>query len=363
MLKGGGVATLPGQVVNKPGASVGYKPGIGTKPAGDVSAIGIYKPELEPGGKPLTGFKPVMPASGPMSGTPPWMAAGNFSQINAGKPNTQSVGSMDGFKPAANPGLAAYANSGLDANSPTFAQNAVKPVGMAPLSGIGGAPTAGAPGNTNMLGFADMSGLPAIDTDFTGQAQAGADAAYRGATQFMDEDFTRDTDALESRLINQGFTRGTEAFNNEMGRLTRGQMAARQSAAFQAQGVGHGQAGDLLQRALAARAALGGERERGAERDMSRYGIDTQAELSRRGLGLSEDNMSFQQLLQLIASSRGGVNMPNFGSPAPLDVGGAYGIAGTNANNAANRAAYDRNGLYQLGGAALSGIDWGSLFG
>lgn len=218
-----------------------------------------------------------------------------------------------------------------------------------------------------------MAGLPPIDTDFSGQAQRGANAAYKGATQFMDGDFTRDTEALENRLVNQGFTRGTEAFKNEMEQLTRGQNAARQSAAFQAQGVGHAQSGDLLLRALQARGALGGERERAADRrfnqysttrgqDLGKYGVDTNAELSRRGLGLNEDNQSFQQLMALISQSRGGVNMPNFGGTSPLDVGSAYQLAGANANSAANRSAADRAGLYGLGAAALGSIDWSSLF-
>lgn len=239
---------------------------------------------------------------------------------------------------------------------------------------------------------ADMTGLPGIDTDFTGAAARGADAAYQGATQFMDQDFEQDRQALEAKLVNQGFSRGTEAFDREMEQLTRGQNAARQSAAFQAQGVGHQQAGDLLLRALQSRGALGGERERAAEReiaqllarsgqDLSRYGIDvgailnrrgqdigvyntdTSAELARRGLGLSEDNQGFQQLMALIAASRGGVNMPNFGAASPLDVSSAYGIANSNRNGRLAREASDRAGLYGLGAAALGGIDWASLFG
>jgi hypothetical protein len=278
----------------------------------------------------------------------------------------------------------------------------------APQSVIGSAPPwlqtqkVGTPVGTNVtLTNVDMGGLPDVPTDFSGDAQRGADAAYKGATQFFDEDFGRDRSALESHLINQGFAPGSEAFNNEMGRMQRGQDAARENAAFQAQGVGFAQSGDLLQRALAARAASLGERTNmadriygqtmgvanlalgskgqdtaakaaisssGASAGASRYATDAgrdkaslDAELALRNLGLASNNQDFTQAMAMAQMARGGVNMPNFGNPAPLDVGSAYGIASNNSNAAAGRDASDRAGLYGLGAAALNGI--GRSFG
>ena len=219
-----------------------------------------------------------------------------------------------------------------------------------------------------------MGGLPSINTDFSGQAQAGADAAYRGATQFLDKDFATARSALETQLTNQGLQPGSEAWNNAISMMERNQNATRQNAAFQAQGVGHQQAGDLLMRALQSRGQLFNEGATLRGQDLQRYGIDqstslgryntdTSAELARRRLGLDSNSQDFNQLIQLIAASRGGVNMPNFGNPAPLDVTGANSIASSNANAQANRDAQNRAILAQLGGSVLGGIDWGSLFG
>lgn len=246
----------------------------------------------------------------------------------------------------------------------------------------------------------DMAGLPEIDTDFSGAAKRGADAAYKGATQFFDEDFARDRSGMENKLINQGFAPGTEAFDNAMGLMLRGQNAAYQNAGFMAQGVGHAQSGDMLVRALTSRRDLLGERERMADRiygqtmgvagmDLERRGQDSgsqaaranaqasanasmyatdaasrgralDAELGLRELGLRTDQMSFDQMMTLADSARGGVNMPDFGAPAPLDVGSAHQIASGNANAAENRRASDRAGLYGLGAAALGGFARGA---
>ena len=252
-----------------------------------------------------------------------------------------------------------------------------------------------------MLSRPDYSGLPAIDTDFAGAAARGAEAAYKGATQFFDGDFARDRAGLETQLVNQGFARGSEAFDREMELMLRGQNAARENAGFMAQGVGHQQAGDLLVRALTARRDMAGERERDADRifgqsmgvaelglgargqtlgaDTSRHATaqsaansnnavqaqmrqaQLDAELARRRLGLDQDSLDFNQMMALIGGSRGGVNMPNFGAPGTLDVTGANSIASANSNSAAARAAADRGALAGLGAAALGNVDFAAI--
>lgn len=269
-----------------------------------------------------------------------------------------------------------------DPNAPIVAPAAPPPVQAAPAADPGVAPP----------WFTNTAGLPPIDTDFSGQAQRGADAAYKGATQFFDQDFTRDRNALQAQLANQGFAVGSEGYNNELNRMERAQNAARENAAFMAQGVGHSQSGDLLMRALQSRAALMGEREGNANRALgargqdvgrdtamagvaassaaaannannARYGIDTNRDLALRGYGITQDQMDFNQLMQLISGARGGVNMPNFGNPQPLDVTGANSIASGNANAAANRSAYDRGAMAQLGAAAMGSLPWNNIWG
>jgi hypothetical protein len=91
----------------------------------------------------------------------------------------------------------------------------------------------------------DTSGYTPFDTDFAGAANDASDQAYAGLTQYMDEDFGRANNALESKLINQGLTPGTEAFNNEMSLQQRGQNDARMQAAVQAGNIGRSYSGDL----------------------------------------------------------------------------------------------------------------------
>jgi hypothetical protein len=259
----------------------------------------------------------------------------------------------------------------------------------------------------------DTSGYTPFDTDFAGAANDASDQAYAGLTQYMDEDFGRANNALESKLINQGLTPGTEAFNNEMSLQQRGQNDARMQAAVQAGNIGRSYSGDLLTRALqtrqlqgaegtqdaairlASRGALSGEQFGTMDRGLSgrgqdlsyllglrgqdvgrdtalagvaagaaananaantsRYGIDTSRDLTLRGLGLQQDQSDFNQLLALINSSRSGVNVPNFGAPAPLDVGSANAIAANNNNAQQNRDAADRGTYANLGATILNG--------
>jgi hypothetical protein len=279
--------------------------------------------------------------------------------------------------------------------------------GGAGAGAMGGAGSSGQGWDANL----DLAGLNPLDTDFAAQAKAGADAAYKGATQFMDEDFGQEREANEARLLAQGLQPGSQAYETAMSRMERGQNAARQNAAFQAQGTGHQQAGDMLLRALQTRQQgvnekfgqtdrkLAGRNQDIGDRntnrsfdigdrntnrgmdisdrntnrgmDLSHRGLDINDRNTNRGMdlqrdstglnatlankrfGLDEDNQSFQQLMQLISSSRGGVNMPNFGGVSPLDVGGANSIASGNANAQANRDGMDRSNYANLFGSLL----------
>lgn len=239
----------------------------------------------------------------------------------------------------------------------------------------------------------NYGGLPSVSTDFSGDAQRAADSAYKGATQYFNEDFTRSNNDLQNQLINQGFAPGSEAFTRQMELQQRGQDQARTGAALAAQQQGFQNAGDLLQRALAARqqgvselntsadrtfnqslgvAGLGlGARGQdlglqgaqagasatmgaaGANASAANYRADLDAELQRRQLGLSQDSQDFNQMMQLANLSQGSVPGLNFGAATPLDVGGAYNTSVAANNAAANRTASNNNALYTLGGNLL----------
>lgn len=371
---------------------------------------------MELGGGPGAGMTGISGGDDPYTPVTPTMAPSTAAYSSATPATPAPVTSMTdsaGNVMTLDPRYAAIrAASGLDPNS-----FGALPAGAAPgapgsaPAGAGGTGTANASPISNTRGIditgqeawkggptvdqtrAGAGGLPDVSTDFSGDAQRGADAAYSGATQYMDKDFTRDNSALESKLVNQGFSPGTEAFDNEMEKQKRGQNAAKENAAFAAQGVGFDQSGQLLSRALASRAALRGERTDDADRTFgqslatanlglgargqdtglagaregaaastanagaaagaSNYNTDVNAGVAMRRLGLDSSNSDVNNLISLINSSRGGVNMPSFGAPAPLDVGSAASIASGNANAAANRGAANNAVLAQLGGAAL----------
>jgi hypothetical protein len=220
----------------------------------------------------------------------------------------------------------------------------------------------------------DLSGLPEPDMDYTGASERARNASWESTMALLNPEFETQRRATEQRLANQGLPTGSEAATGEMDRVDRTQGAQRQIAANQAVLAGNTEAGNVFQRALAARAQKAGERVSGAGLGLgargqdigaatSKYGTDTASQLALRRLGLDENSQEFQQLLAMIASARGGVNMPNFGTPAPLDVTGANSISSANRNNQLAREASDRAGLYQLGGAALGAIPWSQILG
>ena len=268
--------------------------------------------------------------------------------------------------------------------------------------GWGGPGGIGNMGDAN-LGFdglspvaADMSGLPDINTDFSGAARDARRAVYDQAISLMQPDIDRERTSLIQRLNNQGIPIGSEAYNQELDRFDRQTNLSRERAARDAVLAGNTEAGNLFGRSVTARSALGGERERTADRrfsqglgianlglgrraqDLQRYGIDTGAATSRYGvnaglsqsglnanlrlreLGLTEDNQNFQQLMQLLAGARGGVNLPNFGAPGSIDVLGANqlvnGMDQFNTNRTDQRNAARNSGLFNLGALLLGGM-------
>jgi hypothetical protein len=372
---------------------------VGTTPA-PAPDMGMTTMGAGSGGNPGTGDGPApgFYASGaPMASTGmQFDARGNVIQPPASQLPSASMSPTDLWRqaygtapaaPAASAGVngAARAVPGTDPASPTAG------IDIGSQQTWNGGPSV----DRTRVG---AGGLPNVSTDFSADAQRGADAAYQGATQYMDKDFGRANDALESKLVSQGFAPGSEAFKNEMEMQQRGQNNARTTAALAAQGVGFDQSGQLLARALQTRAQLRGERTDDADRTFAQslntanlglgargqdlglqgtkegaaasvanagvaaganqYSTDASTSVALRRLGIDQSNSDYDHLIALINSSRGGVNMPNFGAPQPLDVTGANSIASSNANAAANRSASDRNTLAQLGGAAL-----GSYFG
>jgi hypothetical protein len=161
--------------------------------------------------------------------------------------------------------------------------------------------------------------------------------------QRLDPQYEKDRAALETSLTNQGFTVGTEAYNNAMDEFNR-----MKNDAY-----------------LAADIASGNEMAR-------MYGLETSA----RDRTINEMLMQRQQPLAELSAFISGSqpSMPGFlaapqGQIAAPDVMGAQ-YASANMTNSANQNAYNQqmgqynsnlNGLYGLGAAGLgaAGYAWG----
>lgn len=316
-------------------------------------------------GAPMDGMDPAtgyamgdgtQPASTPAApALPSWMT------LDAnGVPQDQALARSYGWTPT--PGMVPAATEpAMDA--PRYGPVGMQAPGMNLPEGMGGRMMfSSAPGAGGTSRFLKDIYDPSMGKD-------QADAAYKQATEYFDTDFGREDSALETKLANQGFAVGSEGYNNELERLRRSHSMARSNAALGAVGVGNQHALGIAGLALGARGQDTSETtaryvsdatgaSAAAGRDASMSNAELQAQVAMRGLGLSENSQSFQQLMALISGARGGVPNMNFGNPAPLDVSGAYGInqSAANANGAARAA--NNAGLYNLGATLV-----GSYFG
>lgn len=153
--------------------------------------------------------------------------------------------------------------------------------------------------------------------------QQASDAAYANATKYLDPQFQRQQQSLESQLANQGITRGSEAWNNAMQQQDMAKQQAYEGARNQA----------YLQ------------------------GLQGAGQTYQQGMGTRQQQISEAQLLQqnplnMLNAVRTGqqmqvANMPQVGtsSPAPLQqvagpdlLGATQGMynAQLGASNAAN---------------------------
>jgi hypothetical protein len=164
----------------------------------------------------------------------------------------------------------------------------------------------------------------------SGEARSRAeDAVYRSATRQLDPQFQQREEQSRTRLINQGLREGSEAWNTEMGNLSR-----ERDAAY----------GDARDRAIM---AGGAEASRSLSDDLSRAGFANQTESQRfaqalqnaqlqndsRAVGLDERILERDvPLREFMSLYGGGYNSPmeapgiaQAGTPQPGDYQGAVG--------------------------------------
>jgi hypothetical protein len=126
----------------------------------------------------------------------------------------------------------------LDRRTGQFALDAlprVQQIVNAPLNTDGLAPwQSGVPDRNDMLAFnlSDRTGDLArtVDTSRFGQADISRDAVERAIMSRLEPQFARDREALEGRLLSQGFQPGTEAYQRAADELGRARTDARMQA-------------------------------------------------------------------------------------------------------------------------------------
>lgn len=252
-------------------------------------------------------------------------------------------------------------------------------------------PLQGLPGITQTS--VDYSTLPGLDTDFSAMGDRVRNAMFQRTSGLLNPEHERARAATASRLANQGIVEGSERWNEEMDRLDQQRSLSLERAGLDADMAAGDELGRLFGQALAARQQLGGERERGADRtfgqslgirsqfanerldqgrtDASIAAANAQAgatasghalqaaqaaaanDIARGRLGLEQDEQAFSQWLRAGQFARGGVNTPQFGTPIPLDVTGAAGVAQQGANAQAGADAARNAGYWGLAAQLL----------
>lgn len=191
------------------------------------------------------------------------------------------------------------------------------------------------------LSFQNMQALQA-----PGQIQQQAsDAAYQNAVRYLDPQFQRQQQSIESQLANQGITRGSEAWNNAM-----------------------------QQQDMARQQAYEGARNQAYLQGLQGAGQQYQQGMGTRQQQISEAQTLQQNPLNMLNAVRTGqqmqvANMPSVGQSNPAALGqvagpdmlgaaqGQYNAAlgAYNAQQAGDNAMM--GGLFSLGSAAL-GSPW-----
>lgn len=189
----------------------------------------------------------------------------------------------------------------------------------------------------------DFSGLPQIDVDGTAQGRARVEEALFNR---INPQLERDRTALETKLVNQGFQRGTQAWNDALGDYNR-------------------QAND----------ARLGITAQGLQEQQGQFGMQTANRSRAMQELLQERNQPINEITALM--SGGQVSMPNTpqyqgGQVAPTDVMGSVYNSAALQNQQYQQQMAQQNamlgGIFGLGSAGLFGgmrygfnpMAWGS---
>lgn len=162
-------------------------------------------------------------------------------------------------------------------------------------------------GGVDTSGFADRVSNVTAGTD----RDALTDALYQRNTRLMDPQWQRQEDATLTRLLNQGITQGSEAYNNAMSDFGN----ARESAYSGAR--------------LDAIAGAGAEMDRDFGRGLTNAQLANAVRDSQFGEALTQRSLPYSDLAAIMGQY-GGVQTPQFGgavSQAQYSAPNIYGAA------------------------------------
>lgn len=231
----------------------------------------------------------------------------------------------------------------------------------------------------------DLSGLPELSQDFSGERQRVEDALYGRGAERLDDQFSRREEDIRSQLMNQGIREGSEAWNNaykdfentrqdsygdlrdrailaggqEQSRLFADALAARQQGAGEQFGLGdfaNNAAQQEFQNEYARAGLYNAGQQAGFEQDLTNAGLTNSA----RDAGINEMLLPRQQMLNEYAALYGeqpnvpNAGVPTVGGPQPTDYLGAvdaqYGAEVDRYNAEEARRSNFLSNLYGLAG-------------
>lgn len=175
-----------------------------------------------------------------------------------------------------------------------------------------------------VIDVVDLNGVPELpgQDDFGAERQRVEDALYSRQTSRLDPVYEKRRTDLETQLANQGFTRGSEAWNSAIGDFEREREMAYSGARNDSITMGGGEQSRLFGDALAARGQGVGERFQGAgffneagaqdfNQRVSEGNFRNAIRGQRFGEELTKRNQAFNEYGQLIHGT--GPQVPEFG--------------------------------------------------
>lgn len=178
-------------------------------------------------------------------------------------------------------------------------------------------------GDANLTRNISTGGLPGLPgaNDLEGFRNQQSDALYDRNTAYLDQQYTKDEDALRARLANQGVTEGSEAFRGAMDDFGRGREMAYRQARNESIAGGGAEAERMFGIGSSARGQMYGEALSGAN-------FGNQAALSEAGLSNDARQQGMSEMFALRNQPINELNAVRSMSEAQMPQFGAGGMGG-----------------------------------